>query len=159
MQQADRRPSHVKEQRGEHARPNVNAVLKTIANTANGAITHRPADDAHAGVEDLIENASRAAIGARRPTGARLIAKPKISANTISGSISPSSARTAESSGLRGISSISTSLERLRRGGVGLERATPPTVASALQRQVRAGPDDVDEQHADDHRRRAEETA
>ena len=45
--------------------------------------------------------------------GIRLIATPKISEKIISGSISPSSARTADSNGLRGMSSTRMSLSGL----------------------------------------------
>ena len=119
-----------------------------MAKTANGAsrITH--CDDPHAGFEDLLEERHDDPARTSAVDGARLSATPKISAKTISGSISPSRARAAESIGLRGMSLDERVGQRLRRGRVRLEglEAGLLTRRRCLERRPAPGPDDVDEQ-------------
>ena len=99
--------------------PKVNAVLKMMAKTATGAsfITawtiHMHASNTCS--SSRINTFSCLCFGAMA-----LIATPKMSAKIISCSMSPSSARTAVSIGLRGISSTIVSATDFAAGGLGL---------------------------------------
>jgi hypothetical protein len=85
----------------------VKAVLKMIANTASGASAMTKCT--------MRMHASNTCSSTRMRTlslpfsVAALTATPKMSAKTINGSMSPSSARTAASNGFRGMSSTSVS--------------------------------------------------
>ena len=87
----------------------MNTVLKMMANTANGA-SFITTWTIRMHASNTCSNRRIKTLSALFPGGAAaLTAAPKISAKIISGSMSPSSARTADSTGFLGMSSTMVS--------------------------------------------------